>query len=64
MLYKLFSAELLHAQLALRKTHHRGITNLGQHLDAPCRNESSLPPSALALARVCTGIVFSSYPLV
>lgn len=63
-LHKLFPAELLHAQSALRKTRHCGITNLGQHLDAPRGNESSLPPSALALAGVCTGIVFSSYPLV
>lgn len=64
VLHKLFPDELLRAQSALHKTHHRGIANLGQHLDAPCGNESSLPPSALTLAGVCNGIVFSSYPLV
>lgn len=62
VLYKLFSAELLHTQSALRKTHHCSITNMGQHLDAPCRNESFLPPSlslsALVLARVHAGIAF------
>lgn len=64
MLHKLFPAGSMHAQSALCKTHHRGITNLGQHLAAPRGNESSLPPSALALAGVCTGIVLSSYPLI
>lgn len=64
MLHQPFPAQLLPAQSALRKPHHRGVPNLGQLLEAPGGNKCSLPPSVPALARVCTDIIFSLYPLI
>lgn len=64
MLHQPFPAELLPVQSAPRKLHHRGGANLGQLLEAPGGNKCSLPPSVPALARVCTDIIFSLYPLI
>lgn len=64
VLYKLFPAELLHAQPALCKTHHQRSTNLGQRLNAPSGNNFSLPFFILALASTCIGIIFSSHSLI